>query len=90
MAYTKINPNETTVPLSPANLNHMETQYDEALDYSGEVRADPSTALCAEVVSGFPAHAAGKLVYHSGNGKGYFSTGSLWIEAFVPTDSGVS
>lgn len=34
MAYNKINWNETTTPLSAENLNHMETQYEEAVNES--------------------------------------------------------
>jgi archaellum component FlaC len=34
MAYNKINWDETTTPLSAENLNHMETQYEEAVNES--------------------------------------------------------
>ena len=90
MAYTKINTNETTVPLSADNLNHMETQYDEVMAYAGEARADPSTALCAEVVSSFPSHAAGRMIYHTGNVRFYVSSGASWITIAAPADSEVS
>lgn len=90
MAYTKVNWDEANTPLNYTNLNKMENQYEEAVAYAETVRARDDSGLCAEVVSSFPSHAAGRLIYHSGNGKGYYSTGSAWIEAFVPADSGVS
>jgi len=90
MAYTKVSWNEVNTPLNTTNLNKMETQYDEVISYAEAVRAKDDSGLCAEVVSSFPSHAAGRLIYHSGNGKGYYSTGSAWVEAFVSTDSGVS
>lgn len=88
MAYEKINWTEQ-IPLNPSNLNHMETQYDEALSYAAEVRASSSLALCAEVVSSFPSHAAGRLILHTGEDKGYYSTGTNWVTAFVKAE-GVS
>jgi len=82
MAYTKVNWDEANTPLNTANLNKMETQYDEAIAYAEDKRADSGSELCAEVVSSFPSHAAGRLIYHSNENKGYFSTGSSWIIAF--------
>ena len=90
MAYTKANWDEANTPLNTTNLNKMETQYDEVISYAEAVRAKDDSGLCAEVVSSFPSHAAGGLIYHSGEDKGYYSTGSAWVEAFVSTDSGVS
>lgn len=86
MAYTKINWDELNTPLSAANLNKMETQYDEAITHAGAGRADSNLALCVEVVGVFPAHAAGKLIFHSGEDKGYYSNGTNWIPAFVKAE----
>ena len=86
MAYTKINWDEENTPLNTTNLNKMETQYDEALAFAETVRANSSIALCAEVVSSFPAHAAGKLILHTGEDKGYFSNGTAWVVAFVKAE----
>lgn len=44
MAYNKINWDETTTPLSAENLNHMETQYQEAINESNRNLNDHNKA----------------------------------------------
>ena len=73
MPYTKIDFTETT-PMNTANLDHVETQYDEALADVGDNMADSTKPLNARVVNTFPALSAGQIFYNSGTGKFYYST----------------
>ncbi len=84
MAYAKIDWNETT-PRSVANLDHMETQYDEAVDYADDTRKDSAKELRVEVVTGglgAETPHAGRLVVY--NGYYYGGTGSLWLPITAP------
>ena len=78
MAYIKINWTED-VPLNQANLTHMETQYDEMMASILPLRSDPSREIRAHVVTSFPAHAVGAVVYHTGQDRFYYSTGTTWV-----------
>ena len=73
MPYTKVNFDEQT-PLNSANLDQMETQYDEVLNDVGANMADSTKPLRARVVSTFPSLSAGQIFYNSGTGKFYYST----------------
>lgn len=44
------------------------------------VREQDHLPINFEVVSSFPAHKAGRAVYHTGNKRAYVSTGSAWID----------
>ena len=78
MAYTKLNFDET-IPVSKDNLDHVETQYDEAIADVGGNMADSTQQLNARVVSSFPALSAGQIFYNSGTGKFYYSTTTAHI-----------
>lgn len=73
MPYTKINFSET-IPANAANLNHVETQYDEAIADVGGNMANSASQLNARVVASFPALSAGQIFYHTGTVKFYYST----------------
>ena len=44
------------------------------------VREQSQLPLKYEVVSSFPAHAVGRVVFHTGNGRAYVSDGTNWID----------
>lgn len=44
------------------------------------VREQANLPLKYEVVSSFPAHAVGRVVFHTGNGRAYVSDGTNWID----------
>ena len=73
MAYTKINFDETT-PVSKNNLDHVETQYEEAIADVGNNMADSTKQLNARVVTMFPPLAQGQIFLHTGMNKFYYST----------------
>ena len=73
MAYSKINFDEQT-PVSKDNLDHVETQYDEAIADVGDNMADSTKQLNARVVTMFPALAQGQIFLHTGMNKFYYST----------------
>ena len=89
MAYVKTVWDETTTPLSTANLDNMETQYDEALVSFKAERQNTESALRCEVVASFPEHSAGRIIYHSTNNRFYFSDGTAWQLMALPGDAGV-
>ena len=88
MAYTKLNWTEE-IPLNSANLDHMETQYDEVIDDVDTVMANDTQEFRAEVVSSFPTPATGRLIYHTGNARYYIYDGADWQIVAVPGNSGV-
>ena len=73
MPYTKIDFTETT-PMNTANLDHVETQYDEAMADVGDNMADSTEQLNARVVNTFPALSAGQIFFNTNTGKFYYST----------------
>lgn len=79
MAYTKTNWVETT-PRSLANLNNMETQYDEAIAQGESLREDNTKALRAQVSATVLASGvAGQLYFNSTNGQMYVYNGTAWV-----------
>jgi len=79
MAYTKTNWTETT-PRSLANLNKIETQYDEAVAAGIDLRKDATEEFRLEVRSSFPAGpATGRMFYHSTYKRAYYYNGSDWV-----------
>lgn len=81
MAYTKLAWLENgTTPINATNLNHLETQYDEAIAQAAVVRADSTKELRAEVVATLTGETptAGRLVHNTGNGFFYGGNGSAW------------
>lgn len=79
MSYDKIVWNEDKA-ITPNRLNHMETQYEEAIAEAENLRKDPDKEIVLEVVSEFPSHEAGRLIYYTNNGEFYGSDGSNWIK----------
>ncbi|MGI5840154.1 MAG: hypothetical protein ACOX8W_10915 [bacterium] len=79
MAYTKtVWTSETDI--TPARLDHLETQYDEAVAYiDANLRTDTSKELRVQVAAAAPVHAAGKIYYNSTTGVFAGSDGSAWI-----------
>ena len=73
MAYTKLNFDET-IPASKDNLDHVETQYDEAIADVGGNMADSTKQLNARVVSTFPTLSQAQIFLHTGMNKFYYST----------------
>ena len=73
MPYTKVDFTET-IPMNTANLDQVETQYDEVLSDVGANMADSTEQLRCRVVSTFPTLSAGQIFYNSGTGKFYYST----------------
>lgn len=59
------------------NFNKMQTQYTEAVQDALGVRLD-NTELRAEIVSDFPTHKQGRIIFHTGLKMFFFSTGSEW------------
>ena len=43
------------------------------------IREEPTLPLVLEVLSSYPAHAPGRMFYHSGDKKVYTSTGTAWV-----------
>jgi hypothetical protein len=43
------------------------------------VREEDSLPFVLEVLSSYPAHAPGRMFYHSGDKKVYTSTGTAWV-----------
>ncbi|MGI5840530.1 MAG: hypothetical protein ACOX8W_12945 [bacterium] len=79
MAYTKtVWTSETDI--TPARLDHLETQYDEAVAYTdAHLRSDTSLELRAEVAAAAPIHAVGRIYFNSTTGIFAGSDGSAWI-----------
>ena len=77
MAYTKTN--WTTAKISDANLNKMQQQYGEAVVDMWNARTDTTKEIRAYVVSDFPAHKAGLLIFHTGLKRFFMSNGSAWL-----------
>ena len=77
MAYVKINWTTTTAR-STDNLEHMETQYDEAVAEGISLRADNTKELRVQVVASAPAGVAGQLYFNTANGQLYAYNGSAW------------
>ncbi len=75
MPYSKTNWIDGTTEITAALLNNAETQHESAI-VDARVENEP---LITEVVSSFPAHAAGKIIFHDGENKFYCSTGSQWL-----------
>ena len=78
MAYIKVNWTTTTAR-STDNLDHMETQYEEAVAEGFIIRASDNTEIRTEVLTSLPvAGSAGRLVYSSGDEYLYVDSGSQW------------
>ncbi len=76
MPYSKIDWN--TAKVNPDNLNHMQEQYEEAWQDSYEERKNTDAPLRVRVVDEFPDHSMGQMIFHTGRGRFYFDTGSVW------------
>lgn len=46
---------------------------------SDEIRSEDTTELRTEVVSSFPSHADGRVVYHTGDQRYYGSVNGSWV-----------
>ena len=77
MPYTKTD--WTTAKITADNFNKLQTQYAEAVADAIGIRANGTAELRAEVVSSFPAHAPGRIIYHSGLKMFFYSTGTEWL-----------
>lgn len=78
MAYTKTSWIETTAR-SLANLNKLETQYDEAIADAITLRADNTKQLKVETAASVPAAGtAGRLLFNTTDGVLYYDTGTVW------------
>lgn len=88
MAYVPINWTEQ-IPLNQGNLEHMETQYDEAMVGIAPVRMSHALPIQVEVVTSFPTNYAGRLIYHSGENQFYCGNGSTWLVIARQGDSGI-
>ena len=78
--YTKTNWTETT-PRSLANLNKMETQYDEAIADAVALRADNTEEIRIFSSATFPpSPTEGFLFYHTGFKNVFVYNGTDWIE----------
>ena len=79
MAYTKTTWSETT-PRSLANLNNLETQYDEAVADAVALRADNTEELRVQVAASAPAGGvAGQLYFNSAESQMYYHNGTDWV-----------
>lgn len=80
MAYTKIDWNETTTPMSTDNLDNMETIYDEGIAGLSGVRADDSEELLCYIVSSFPTASTntGYIIFNTTTEFFYYSDGTDW------------
>ena len=79
MAYIKTVWDEAT-PRSLANLNKMETQYDEAVAEGVNLRKDNSKELRAEVLAGEPVSGVtGRVYYNSTTKTLNYYNGSVWV-----------
>lgn len=85
MPYIKTNWASATI--TPDNFNKMQTQYQEAVEDAIGVRIDNSELRC-EIVSDFPAHRMGRIIFHTGLKSFFFSTGSAWHMEPIKTDFG--
>ena len=77
MAYTKTN--WATAKISAANLNKAQTQYQQAIVDMWNARTNTTKEIRAYVVSDFPAHKAGLLIFHTGLKRFFMSNGSAWL-----------
>ena len=78
MAYEKINWDGTIMP-TPAQLRHMETQYDEAAAFINQnMRQANNKALRAEIATSAPSGTEGRFYFNSTDGKMYGHDGTSW------------
>lgn len=78
MAYVKQTwVNETTL-ITPTLLNHLETQFDQAILQLDTVVRLANTDLLVEVAASAPAGANGKLYFNSTTGKFNYYNGSAF------------
>ncbi len=79
MAHVKTVWDEATA-ITPARLNNLEGQYDEAVAYANAERADGSKPLLCEIVATLAGETptAGRIVDAQDAGKFYGGTGSAW------------
>ena len=86
MAYTKFTWTESTdSEITSARLNNLESQHELALV---DARAASSNPLHAQIVSSYPTHGTGKLIYHTGEGKFFASNGTVWLPVATPPRTG--
>lgn len=80
MAYVKqVWVNATTL-ITTDLLNHLETQYDEAVLQNDTIVRLANTELLVEVAASAPAGANGKLYFNSTTGKFNYYNGTAFIE----------
>ena len=77
MGYTKTD--WTTATITAANFNKLQEQYAEAVADAIGIRAEGTAELRAEVVTSFPAHQTGRIIFHSGLKRFFYSTGAEWL-----------
>lgn len=79
MSYTKTSWTSGT-DITPALLDHLETQYDEAVTYiDASLRTEVAKEFRVEVAASAPAHAVGRIYFNSTTGIFAGSDGSAWI-----------
>lgn len=79
MAYTKKVWNNE--PVTPALLDHLETQYENAIiDLLPILRTDTTKTLVIESSSSAPAHGAGRMYFNTTDGLFYISDGANWLK----------
>lgn len=71
--------NATTL-ITPALLNHLETQYDEAVAELDTIVRLANTELLVQTAASAPAGADGKLYFDSTTGKFNYYNGSAFVE----------
>jgi len=77
MGYTKTD--WTTATITADNFNKLQEQYAEAVADAIGIRAEGTAELRAEVVTSFPAHQTGRIIFHSGLKRFFYSTGAEWL-----------
>ena len=77
MPYNKTN--WQTARITADNFNKLQTQYAEAVADAIGIRANGTAELQAEVVSDFPAHAPGRIIFHTGKKMFFYSNGTDWL-----------
>ena len=77
MAYVKTD--WQTALITADNFNKLQTQYAEAVADAIGIRANGTAELRAEVVADFPAHSAGRIIYHTGKKMFFYSNGIEWL-----------
>ena len=80
MAYVKQTWVNATTLITPALLNHLETQYDQVVLENDALVRLANTELLVEVAASAPAGATAKLYFNSTTGKFNYHNGTAFAE----------